>query len=86
MYRTKLILIIQYLIRIKSRYPYSGVSYMGAVCANATGPRLEGAHYCSNTRYCINWKALGSDSIPSELIKYGGEDMYNFIYRICHRV
>jgi hypothetical protein len=33
-----------------------------------------------------NWKAPGSDSIPSELIKYGGEDMYNFIFRICHRV
>jgi hypothetical protein len=33
-----------------------------------------------------NWKAPGSDSIPSELIKYGGDDMYNFIYRICLRV
>jgi len=31
-----------------------------------------------------NWKAPGSDSIPSELIKYGGEDMHNFIYRVCH--
>lgn len=33
-----------------------------------------------------NWKAPGSDSIPSELIKYGGDDMYNFIYRVCHKV
>lgn len=33
-----------------------------------------------------NWNASGSDSLPSELIKYGGEDMYNFIYRVCHRV
>jgi hypothetical protein len=33
-----------------------------------------------------NWKAPGSDSIPSELIKYDGNDMYYFIYRIYHRV
>ncbi|KAL4142816.1 hypothetical protein QTP88_005213 [Uroleucon formosanum] len=33
-----------------------------------------------------NCKAPGSDSIPSELIKYGGDDIYNFIYRICLRV
>lgn len=33
-----------------------------------------------------NWKAPGSDNIPSELIKYGGDDMQNFIYRSCLRV
>lgn len=32
-----------------------------------------------------NLKAPGSDIISSELIKYGGEDMYNLIYRICRR-
>jgi sorting nexin-29 len=37
-------------------------------------------------RILKNWKAPGSDTIPSELIKYGEDDMYNFIYRICLRV
>jgi hypothetical protein len=32
------------------------------------------------------WKVPGSDSISSKFIKYGGKDIYNFMYRICHRV
>lgn len=33
-----------------------------------------------------NWKAPESDNIPLELLKYGGEDMYNYIFNICHKV
>lgn len=36
-----------------------------------------------------NWKTPVSDRnfrIPSELIRYGEEDMYNFTYRIYHWV
>lgn len=33
-----------------------------------------------------NWKAPGFDNILSELIKYSGENMYNFMYRTCHWV
>jgi len=33
-----------------------------------------------------NLKAPVSDNIPSELIKYGGDNMHTFIYKLCHKV
>ncbi|KAL4143954.1 hypothetical protein QTP88_006202 [Uroleucon formosanum] len=32
-----------------------------------------------------NWKAPGSDDIPAELIKYGGEEMHKVIFKICQK-
>jgi len=33
-----------------------------------------------------NWKAPGTDNIPAELIKYGGEELHVVIYRLCHQI
>jgi len=33
-----------------------------------------------------NWKSLGSDEIPAELIKYGGKEMQNLFFRICQKI
>jgi len=33
-----------------------------------------------------NWKAPGSDSIPSELIKYGGKQLHCAIFKICQKI
>jgi len=33
-----------------------------------------------------NWKAPGSDSIPSELIKYGGKQLHYAMFKICQTI
>jgi hypothetical protein len=33
-----------------------------------------------------NWKSLGSDEIPAELIKYGRKEMQNLLFRICQKI
>jgi hypothetical protein len=33
-----------------------------------------------------NWKSPGSDEIPAELIKYGGKEMQNLLFRICQKI
>lgn len=33
-----------------------------------------------------NWKAPGSDSIPSELIKFGGKQLHYAIFKICQKI
>lgn len=33
-----------------------------------------------------NWKAPGTDNIPTELIKYGGEELHVVIYRLCQQI
>ena len=33
-----------------------------------------------------NWKAPGSDSIPSELIKYGGKQLHYALFKICQKI
>lgn len=42
------------------------------------------------TRRAINslkdWKSPGSDGIPAELIRYGGEELHKIIHEICSEV
>ncbi|KAL4089543.1 hypothetical protein QTP88_024563 [Uroleucon formosanum] len=33
-----------------------------------------------------NWKSPGSDEIPAVLIKYGGKEMQNLLFRICQKI
>ncbi|KAL4135669.1 hypothetical protein QTP88_007267 [Uroleucon formosanum] len=33
-----------------------------------------------------NWKAPGTDGIPAELIKYGGEALHQAIYEVCQKI
>lgn len=33
-----------------------------------------------------NCKASGSDDIPAELIKYGGEEMHKYIFKVCQKI
>jgi len=33
-----------------------------------------------------NWKALGPDNIPAELMKYGGKKMHMSILKICQKI
>jgi sorting nexin-29 len=34
----------------------------------------------------INWKALASDVIPAEIIKYGGSELHKTIYELYNRI
>jgi hypothetical protein len=33
-----------------------------------------------------NWKAPGSNSIPSELIKYGSKQLHYAMFKICQKI
>jgi len=33
-----------------------------------------------------NWKALGTDDIPAEFVKYVGEKLHEVIFKICQQI